>query len=130
VELQEGQTLAIAGLLQLELSGETTRIPGLGDLPFIGPFFSNTTGKRVEKELVVMITPFLVESMSCEEIPPLPGDEVYEPNDMEFYLLGRLQGRTGAREFRSTTNYDDTLNLVRRRRLENRFVQGPNGFSE
>src|SRR5262249_43548927 len=50
VELRQGQTLAIAGLIQLTLSGQTTRIPGLGDLPILGPFFSNTTGQRQEKE--------------------------------------------------------------------------------
>ena len=50
VELREGQTLAIAGLLQLTLSGQTNRIPGLGDLPIIGPFFSNTNDARTEKE--------------------------------------------------------------------------------
>ncbi len=130
VELQEGQTLAIAGLMQLQLSGDTRRIPGLGDLPYIGPFFSNTSGNRIEKELVVMVTPYLVESMRPEEVPPLPGDEVYEPNDLEFYLLGRLQGRTGARGFRSTTNVDDPLHFVRRMKLENHCVQGPHGYTE
>lgn len=130
VELREGQTLAIAGLMQLTLNGNTNRIPGLGDLPYIGPFFSNTTGSRIEKELVVLVTPYLVAPMNCEEVPPRPGDEVYEPNDLEFYLLGRLQGRTGHPEFRSTTNSDDPLNLVRRRKLESRTIQGPNGFSE
>lgn len=130
VELQEGQTLAIAGLMQLQLSGETRRIPGLGDLPYIGPFFGNTTGTRIEKELVVLVTPYLVESLCPEEVPPLPGDEVYEPNDMEFYLLGRLQGRTRDYAFRSTTNGDDPLHIMRRMKLENQGIQGPHGFSE
>lgn len=130
VELQEGQTLAIAGLMQLTLSGDTKRIPGIGDLPYIGPFFSNTTSSRVEKELVVLVTPYLVESLRPEEVPPRPGDEVDEPNDLEFYLLGRLQSRTGACGFRSTINSDDPLNLVRRIKLESRGIQGPHGFSD
>jgi len=130
VELQEGQTLAIAGLMQLSLSGDTRRIPGIGDLPYIGPFFSNTSGNRVEKELVVLVTPYLVEPMLPDEIGCRPGDEVSEPNDLEFYLLGRLQGRTGARNFRSTVNSDDPLHLVRRLKLEQRGLQGPHGFSE
>jgi pilus assembly protein CpaC len=130
VELQEGQTLAIAGLMQLSLSGDTKRIPGLGDLPYIGPFFSNTTGNRIEKELVVLVTPYLVEGIHPAEVPPRPGDEVYEANDLEFYLLGRLQGRTGDREFRSTTNADDALHLMRRMKLECRGIQGPVGYSE
>ena len=95
VELQEGQTLAIAGLMQLQLNGNTNRIPGLGDLPYIGPFFSNTTAQRVEKELVVLVTPYLVDSMNFDEISSLPGDEVYEPNDLEFYLLAIWQAGPG-----------------------------------
>ena len=129
VELREGQTLAIAGLMQLAIENQSTRIPGLGDLPDIGPFFSNNTGKRVEKELVVLVTPYLVEATRADEVLPRPGDEVNEPNDLEFYLLGRMQGRTGDGEFRSTTNADDPLDCVRRMKLESRCVQGPNGFS-
>lgn len=130
VELREGQTLAIAGLLELTLSNQISRIPLLGDLPYIGPFFSNNTANTIDKELVVLVTPFLVEALPPGEVPPRPGDEVYEPNDLEFYLLGRIQGRTGHREFRSTTNVDDPLNLMRRLRLESRELQGPHGFSD
>lgn len=130
VELREGQTLAIAGLMQLTLTGDTRRIPGLGDLPYIGPFFSNTSGNRIEKELVVLVTPYVVEPMQPEEVSPRPGDEVNEANDLEFYLLGRLQGRTGDRDFRSTTIVDDPLHLMRRLKLECRGIQGPVGFSE
>lgn len=130
VELREGQTLAMAGLLQTTISNNTSRIPGIGDLPYIGPFFSNTTGNKIEKELMVLVTPYLIEPMNPCDVPPRPGDEVYEPNDLEFYLLGRLQGRTGHTEFRSTTNVDDPLNLMRRMKLESRNVQGPIGFSE
>jgi pilus assembly protein CpaC len=129
VELHEGQTLAMAGLMQLSLTNQAIRIPGLGDLPYIGPFFSNNTANRVEKELVVLVTPYLVEAMHPDEVPPRPGDEVNEPNDLEFYLLGRIQGRTGDAAFRSTTNIDDPLDCVRRMKLESRCIQGPNGYS-
>ena len=130
VELQEGQTLAIAGLMQLSLNGNTSRIPGLGDLPYIGPFFGNTSSNRIEKELVVMVTPYLIAPMLPEEVGPRPGDDVYEPTDIELYLLGRLQGRTRDYSFRSTTIIDDPLNLIRRQKLEDRSIQGPHGFSE
>jgi pilus assembly protein CpaC len=129
VELRQGQTLMIAGLLQLTLDGNAQRIPGLGDLPIIGPFFSNTTGTRQEKELVVLVTPYLVEPMNCDQVPPTPGDEVREPNDLERYFLGRLEGRTG-REFRSTTHYDDPFHLIHHVNLEKKYISGPCGFSE
>lgn len=130
VEMLEGQTLAIAGLMQVDLAGRTDRIPGMGDLPLIGPFFSNTTSQRVEKELVVLVTPHLVAAMNADEVGPLPGAEVYEPNDLEFYLLNRLEGHTGHAEFRSTTNGEDPLGCFRRMQVESRYVHGPHGFSK
>jgi pilus assembly protein CpaC len=129
VELQQGETLAIAGLLQLQMDGTTQRIPGLGDLPFIGPFFSNTSGERIEKELVVLVTPYLIEPMNHDQVPPTPGDEVKEPNDLELYFLNRIEGRTG-RDFRSTTKWDDVYHLRDLLKLEKKYIQGPVGFSE
>ena len=64
-------SLEIAGLLQLSLDGNTSRIPGLGDLPILGPFFQNTTGMRMEKELLVLVTPYLVEPMNPGQVPPV-----------------------------------------------------------
>ena len=129
VELREGQTLAIAGLLQLTLAGETDRIPGLGDLPILGPFFSNTNSQRIEKELVVLVTPYLVEPMSHGQAPPTPGDEVKQPNDLEFFFLNRIEARTG-KDFRATTSWDDVYNLRHHLKLEKKYVNGPVGFSE
>jgi pilus assembly protein CpaC len=130
VEMHPGQTLAIAGLLQLTLSGQTARIPGLGDLPIIGPFFSNTSNQRVEKELIVLVTPYIVEPLNPDQVPPSPGDEVMTPNDLEFYFLNRIEGRTG-RDFRSTIEYDDALHVLRCLfRLENDYVRGPHGFCD
>jgi pilus assembly protein CpaC len=129
VELREGQTLAIAGLMQVTLDGQTSRIPGLGDLPILGPFFSNTTGQRVEKELVVLVTPYIVEPMNPGQVSPTPGDEVKEPNDLEFYLLNRIEGRTG-QDFRSTTRWDDRWHFVEMLKLQKKHVCGPHGFSD
>lgn len=128
VELKQGETLAIAGLMQLTLDAQTQRIPGLGDLPYIGAFFSNTTSNRVEKELVVLVTPYLVEPMQPGQVPPTPGDELNEPNDLEFFFMNRIEGRTGV-DNRSTTKYDDPLHLVRPHILERKYMNGPVGFS-
>src|SRR5262249_3239152 len=127
VELNQGQTLAIAGLLQLTLDAKTTRSPGLGDLPILGPFFSNTTHNRLEKELVILVSPYLVEPLQPDQVPPTPGDEVKTPTDCEFYLLNRIEGRTGL-DWRSTTEYDDALRVLRCfQRLEKDHVRGPHG---
>jgi pilus assembly protein CpaC len=130
VEMHQGQTLAIAGLLQLTLDGTTTRIPGLGDLPILGPFFSNSTNERIEKELIVLVTPYLAEAMHPEQVPPTPGDEVNEPTDLEFYLLNRIEGRTG-RDWRSTTNYEDCLHILRcNMKLQKDHIRGPYGYCD
>ncbi|MCH8839179.1 MAG: pilus assembly protein N-terminal domain-containing protein [Planctomycetes bacterium] len=129
VEIRQGQTLAIAGLLNVELDALTSRIPGLGDLPYIGPFFSNTSHERVEKELIVLVTPLLVAPMDSCEVGPLPGSEIKDPNDKEFYLLNRIEGRTG-RHHRSTTSWDNPLGLVEFLELQSRCTCGPVGFSE
>ena len=127
--MRSGQMLALAGLLQVTLENETNRIPILGDLPVLGPFFSNNTGERTEKELIVMVTPLLVEPTDATEASCLPGQEVNEPNDLEFYLLGRIEGRTG-KDFRSTTKWDDPLGLTRKLKLHQRYMCGPCGYSE
>lgn len=127
VELKQGQTLALAGLLQVELDANTARIPGLGDLPYIGPMFSNTSHERVEKELLVMVTPQLISPMEHHQVPPAPGSEVLDPNDLEFYLLNRIEGRTG-RPFRPTTAWDDPQ--VHLLHLERQYVSGPVGYSQ
>jgi pilus assembly protein CpaC len=128
VELKQGETLAIAGLMQISLSGQTQRIPGLGDLPYIGAFFSNTTDSRIEKELVVLVTPYLAEPMTPGQVPPGPGDEVKEPNDLEFFFMNRIEGRTGI-DARSSSMYDDPLHLVRPALLERKYLIGPSGYS-
>jgi pilus assembly protein CpaC len=129
VELRQGQTLMIAGLLQVSLDGQTQRIPGLGDLPILGSLFSNTTSSRVEKELVVLVTPYLVEAMNPDQVPAGPGDEIREPNDLELYFLGRIEGRTG-KDHRSTTSYDDPMHLIHHMKLERKYLAGPCGYSD
>lgn len=128
VEMRQGQTLAMAGLLRVAVDARTDRIPGLGDLPYIGPLFSNTTHQRVEKELLVLVTPHLVAPMNADQVPCLPGEEIKDPNDLEFYLLNRIEARTG-RDIPSTRTWDDPWNLRRLMHLESRSVSGPVGLS-
>jgi pilus assembly protein CpaC len=128
VQMREGETLALAGLLQVELEANTNRVPGLGDLPYIGPLFSNTSHNKQEKELLVLVTPFLVSPMNACDVPALPGAEIQDPNDLEFYFLNRIEGRTG-RPFRSTMSWEDPWHMIRKLKLERDHACGPVGFS-
>jgi pilus assembly protein CpaC len=128
VEMRPGQTLALAGLLRVSIDANTRRIPGLGDLPYIGPLFSNTSHTRQEKELVVLVTPYLVAPVNPDAVPHLPTDGLTDPNDLEFYLLNRIEGRTG-REFYPTREWDDPWELRHLMHLEQSGWSGPVGFS-
>ena len=92
VEVREGQTLAIAGLLSDTHRGAIKKFPILGDIPILGALFRSSDFQKNETELVALVTPHLVKPL-----PPrgaqLPTDSYIEPDDYEFYLLGILEGR-------------------------------------
>jgi pilus assembly protein CpaC len=129
VELREGQTLAIAGLLDRSTDGSTARIPFLGDLPYLGPLFSNTRHQVLEQELLVAVTPYLISPVNAGECLQLPGQEVMEPNDLEFYLLNRIEGRTG-QPHRSTGQWDNPFSCQSQMQMEQQNVFGPTGLSQ
>ena len=129
VELREGQTLAIAGLLQTTTSATTVRVPILGDLPVVGPLFSNNRIETVETELVVLVTPELVAPMEANEVAEAPGDRVIQPNDFEFYFLGRIEGKSGV-DFRATVKELDPLDVMKHFRSEDQWVIGPHGHAD
>ncbi len=129
VELREGQTLAIAGLLQNTTNASTIRVPGLGDLPIVGSWFSANTISTVETETIVLVTPELVSPLDKNEVTESPGDRVFQPTDAEFYLLGRIEGKLG-REFRATKAEQDPLNLMKHFQSEQQWVVGPHGHAD
>ena len=117
VELAQGQTLAIAGILQTQMDGTTRRIPFLGDLPYVGTMFRSTSHQKTEKELIVLVTPYLVDSMKPEQVPAVAGDCIQEPNDHEFYMQGRIESRE-PRPYRSTAAWDDPVGVSRIRKVK------------
>ena len=92
VEVPSGQTIAIAGLINESLREGSSKFPGLGDLPIIGSLFRSQNYQKGQTELVMFVTPRLARPIRPEMVQ-LPTDNFVEPNDIEFYLLGHLQGR-------------------------------------
>ncbi len=93
VQLREGQTIAIAGLLSHSTSTEVTRIPFLGELPIVGPaLFNAKESTQGESELLILVTPEIVRPMEPEEVPPVPGFNVTMPNDNELYEYAMTEG--------------------------------------
>lgn len=127
VELREGQTLAVAGLLQNEYVADSDRVPGWGDLPLIGRTgaFDRVTSR--EQELVILITPELVHPLGSEESMPLPGADIFEPSDIEFYLHGRLESRR-AEDFRAGARTDHARQMSYEH-CESRVMIGSGGYS-
>jgi pilus assembly protein CpaC len=127
VELRDGQTLAVAGLIQNTYGANSARVPFFGDLPVIGRLASIDGTSNTEQELVVLVTPMLVHPYDPHQVPPLPGSDVYEPGDIEFYLQGRLESRR-AIDYRSTVR-TDIDRMARYRHCEDLFISGPHGHS-
>jgi pilus assembly protein CpaC len=91
LELNSGQSFAMAGLIQKETQAVSSRIPGLGDLPVLGALFRSVRYQEDDTELVLLVTASLVEPQSIAQKPVLPGDMHKAPNDWEFYFLGQTE---------------------------------------
>lgn len=87
IELSDGQSFAIGGLLQDTVRTSISQFPFLGDIPILGALFRSTTFQKNETELLIIVTPHLVKPLNMAS-QPLPTDFYVEPNDFELYLLG------------------------------------------
>ncbi len=91
VELADGQSFAIAGLLKDEVREDVRKFPLLGDIPILGALFRSTSFQKNETELIIIVTPHLVKPVDMAR-QTLPTDAFVVPNDFEWYLLGTLEG--------------------------------------
>ena len=90
VQLRDGQSLAIGGLIKNNVTESMTALPVLGELPIIGPLFRSSEFQNDKTELLFVVTPRLVKPL-----PPdykLPTDSFIEPSRSEFFLGGKLEG--------------------------------------
>ena len=92
IELSDGQSFAIAGLLRDTMRDVMDKYPVLCDIPILGALFSSRSFQKSETELVIIVTPHLVKPLDMAK-QTLPTDFYNEPNDLEFYLLGLMEGR-------------------------------------
>jgi len=92
VEMRAGQTLALAGLVQTRVEAEVRGLPWVSDLPYVGAAFRRTTEEKNEIELLIMVTPYLVDAMDCEEVPEGgPGTMTCSPDDCQLHCKGKLE---------------------------------------
>lgn len=99
VLLESGQTFAIGGLIQNSVNASSSKVPLLGDLPFVGVGFSRVSHEVRESELVILVTPRLVHPMDpCQTPKRLPGQETRTPDDYELFLENVLEAPRGQRK--------------------------------
>jgi len=92
IELADGQSFAIAGLLRESTRDAISKYPLLGDIPILGALFRSRNFQKAETELVIIATPHLVKPLDASR-QALPTDFYNEPDDVDIFLLGNMEGR-------------------------------------
>jgi len=93
VELGDGQTIGIAGLINENLREVITKFPGLGEIPIVGTLFRSQDFIKGETELLILVTPRLVKPLRPEDIR-LPTEGFVEPSEFDWFVMGRLEGKS------------------------------------
>lgn len=108
VELSDGQTFAVAGLLSTRVTANKDVTPLLGDLPILGTLFRSTRYERNETELVVLVTPYLVDALNPGQVPALPGEVWRHPTESDLFINRDLGGPAPKKVSRPTEVRDAT----------------------
>ena len=91
VELRDGQSFSVAGLLQSNTNMKQDQLPWLGDVPILGSLFKSSSFQKHDTELVVIVTPRLVQPSTPGQQVATPFDQTMPANDVEFFALGQME---------------------------------------
>jgi pilus assembly protein CpaC len=91
IELKTGESFAIAGLLQTDSVRSVRQFPWMGNIPILGALFRSSAYQNNQTELVVIVTPYLVNEESAEALQGDPTLQVGLPSDAETFLLGAME---------------------------------------
>ncbi|MEO8882332.1 MAG: type II and III secretion system protein family protein [Devosia sp.] len=91
VELRDGQSFSVAGLLQNNTSLSTNQLPWIGDVPILGALFKSSSYQKHDTELVVIVTPRLVQPSTPAQVVASPLDQTQPANDPQFFALGQME---------------------------------------
>ncbi|MHC6227590.1 type II and III secretion system protein family protein [Pseudomonas sp. X10] len=100
ISLADGESFIISGLISNNTRSAVDKFPGLGDIPILGAFFRQSTLAREETELLMIVTPHLVQPLAANaRLPELPGEGLrnYDPSWGRLFFLenGHFDGRSG-----------------------------------
>ena len=111
VEMASGSSLVIAGLIKEETRQSLNGIPGIKDLPVLGGLFRSQEFQNSETELVIIITPYLVEPVHASQLA-LPTDGMSQPSDTSAILFGRLNEIYGVGGASPSGNYQGSAGFI------------------
>ncbi len=109
LELADGQTIGIAGLLSENVRDSVSKFPGIGDIPVLGQLFNSQEYVSGETELVILVTPRLAKPIDRSKVV-LPTDAFVEPTDLKYYLLGQgayIAGPRDVKRTKASDSYDE-----------------------
>jgi pilus assembly protein CpaC len=110
IELRNGQSFAIAGLLQSESSNSRSQVPWLGDIPILGALFSSTRFQQDETELVIIVTPHLAQPVKDISELATPLDDMTVPSDFGAFVGSQIEGNKTASDLSKLSgNYGTVL---------------------
>jgi pilus assembly protein CpaC len=91
VELRDGQSFAIGGLLQNNVDAQQKQLPWLGSVPVLGALFRSALYQKKETDLVIIVTPHIVQPMRPGDVARVPTDDALPGNDADLFLLGEAE---------------------------------------
>jgi len=91
VELRDGQSFSVAGLLLNNTNLSQNQLPWIGDVPVLGALFRSSSYQKKETELVVIVTPRLVQPNTPTQVAATPLDKTMPPNDADFFAVGKME---------------------------------------
>ncbi|MBN3821602.1 type II and III secretion system protein family protein, partial [Paraburkholderia sp. Se-20369] len=97
VQMADGETFAIGGLIKDNVSGALKAVPGIGEIPVLGALARSTSFQQDRTELIFIITPHLVKPLQTADVP-LPTDSFTRTNEADVFATGNMEGRGGLRK--------------------------------
>ena len=91
VELRDGQSFVIGGLLQSNGQNAIEQLPWLGDVPVLGALFRSSSYQKNETDLAIIVTPRLVRPARPGDVIKTPLDSTLPPNDVDLFLMGKTE---------------------------------------
>jgi pilus assembly protein CpaC len=91
VELRDGQSFVIGGLLQTDNRNQIEQLPWLGSVPVLGALFSSKSFQQNQTDLAIIVTPHVVRPTRPGDVVASPADDTLPPNDPDFFLLGKTE---------------------------------------